>query len=37
MGAATDALPRIKRGITAALPFLEVPRPELQAISADLR
>jgi tetratricopeptide (TPR) repeat protein len=36
MGSANDALPRLKRGITAALPFLEVPRPELQAISADL-
>ncbi|MGH7514076.1 MAG: tetratricopeptide repeat protein [Gemmatimonadales bacterium] len=36
MGAATDGVPRLKRGIAAALPFLEVPRPELEAISADL-
>src|SRR6476661_1037078 len=36
MGAATDGVPRLKRGIAAALPFLQVPRLELEAISADL-
>ena len=33
---ANTPLPRLERGVTAALPFLQVPRPELQAISADL-
>ncbi|HKT59976.1 MAG TPA: hypothetical protein VJQ46_07980, partial [Gemmatimonadales bacterium] len=36
MGTANTPLPRLERGITAALPFLQVPRPVLQAISADL-
>lgn len=33
---ASTPVPRVERGITAALPFLQVPRPVLQAISADL-
>lgn len=33
---ANTPLPRLERGITAGYPFLQVPRPELQAISADL-
>jgi len=36
MGTGNTPLPRLQRGITAALPFLQVPRPVLQAISADL-
>ncbi|HEX3235008.1 MAG TPA: hypothetical protein VHR41_12475 [Gemmatimonadales bacterium] len=36
LGTATTPLPRLVRGITAALPFFQVPRPVLQAISADL-
>lgn len=36
VGTANTPLPRLERGITAALPFLQVPRPVLQAISADL-
>jgi len=36
MATANTPLPRLERGITAALPFLQVPRPALQAISADL-
>jgi tetratricopeptide (TPR) repeat protein len=36
IASANTPLPRLQRGITAALPFLQVPRPELQAISADL-
>jgi tetratricopeptide (TPR) repeat protein len=36
MSTAKDGWPRLSRGITAALPFLEVPRPELEAIRADL-
>ena len=35
-GAANTPIPRLTRGITAALPFLQVPRPVLQAIDADL-
>jgi tetratricopeptide (TPR) repeat protein len=33
---ANTPYPRLERGVTAAFPFLQVPRPELQAISADL-
>jgi tetratricopeptide (TPR) repeat protein len=33
---ANTPVPRLERGLTAALPFLRVPRPALQAISADL-
>jgi tetratricopeptide (TPR) repeat protein len=33
---ATDGWPRLARGMAAALPFLAVPRPELEAIRADL-
>ena len=36
VAASNTPLPRLERGITAALPFLQVPRPVLQAISADL-
>jgi tetratricopeptide (TPR) repeat protein len=32
----TGPLARLERGIVAGLPFLQVPRPELQAIRADL-
>jgi tetratricopeptide (TPR) repeat protein len=34
--ASGDGWPRLARGITAALPFLAVPRPELEAIRADI-
>jgi tetratricopeptide (TPR) repeat protein len=34
--APNDGWPRLARGITAALPFLAVPRPELEAIRADI-
>ena len=36
MATANTPYPRLERGVTAALPFLQVPRQELQAISADL-
>ena len=36
MAATTDGVPRLKRGLAAAMPFLGVPRPELEAINADL-
>src|SRR4051794_39786438 len=36
MAATTDGLPRLQRGLAAAMPFLSVPRPELEAINADL-
>jgi tetratricopeptide (TPR) repeat protein len=36
VGTANTPIPRLARGITAALPFLQVPRPVLQAIDADL-
>lgn len=36
MAAATDDVPRLQRGLTAAMPFLGVPRPELEAINADI-
>jgi tetratricopeptide (TPR) repeat protein len=36
IGAASTPVPRLERGITAALPFLQVPRTVLQAIRADL-
>jgi len=36
VGTANTPIPRVARGITAALPFLQVPRPVLQAIDADL-
>jgi tetratricopeptide (TPR) repeat protein len=36
MSVPNDGVPRLRRGITAALPFLQVPRPQLEAISADL-
>jgi tetratricopeptide (TPR) repeat protein len=32
----TDGVPRLNRGLIAAMPFLGVPRPELEAIKADL-
>jgi len=37
MATANTPYPRLERGVTAALPFLQVPRQELQAISADLK
>jgi len=36
MATANTPYPRLERAVTAALPFLQVPRQELQAISADL-
>ena len=33
---ATDGMPRLLRGLTAAMPFLAVPRAELEAINADI-
>lgn len=34
--ASSDGWPRVARGLAAALPFLAVPRPALEAIRADL-
>src|SRR5215218_9026888 len=32
----TDGVPRLNRGLVAAMPFLSVPRPTVEAIQADL-
>jgi tetratricopeptide (TPR) repeat protein len=36
MGAANNGVPRLRRAVSAAMPFMQVPRPELEAINADL-